>query len=66
MPRISEAYIDQTLIDNSYELAPPGWEHKNILFDTSLSYLKKKDQTSDTVFQKEYQQQRDLKSTINM
>ena len=58
LPQIVEADIDPTSIDSQFERTPPPWEQNNIVFDTSLSCFKK-DQTSQTVFQKEYQQLRE-------
>ena len=52
-----EADIDLTSIDSQFERIPPPWEQHNIVFDTLLSCFKK-DQTSETVFRKEYQQLR--------
>ena len=52
-----EADIDPTSIDGQYEGTHPPREQHNIIFDTSLSCFKK-DQTSETVFPKEYQQLR--------
>ena len=47
LPHIVEADIDPTSIDSQNELTPPPWEHNNIMFNTSLSCLKK-DQTTET------------------
>ena len=58
LPHFAESDIDLTSIDSQYERTPPPWEHHNIIFDTSLSCFKK-DQTSETVFRKEYQQLRE-------
>ena len=58
LPHIVEADSDPTSTDNQYERTPPPWEQSNIMFDTSLSCFKK-DQTSETVFWKEYQQLRE-------
>ena len=58
LPHIVEADIDPTSIDSQYERTPPPWEQNNIMFDTSLSCFKK-DQMSETVFRKEYQQLRE-------
>ena len=58
LPHIVEADIDPTSIDSQYERTPPPWEQNNIMFDTSLSCFKK-DHTSETVFQKAYQQLRE-------
>ena len=64
LPHIVEADIDPISIDSQYERPPPPpppksppppWEQNNI---TSLSCFKT-DQTSETVFQKEYQQLRE-------
>ena len=43
---------------NEHPPPPPPWEHSNIMFDTSLSCFKK-EQTSETVLRKEYQQLRE-------
>ena len=40
-PHIMEADIDPTLIDSQYERHLSPWEQNNIMFDTSLSCLKK-------------------------
>ena len=45
-------------IDSQYERTPPPWEHSNIMFDISLSCFKK-EQTSETVLKKEFQQLRE-------
>ena len=45
------------LIASTNEHLPP-WEHSNIMFDTSLSCFKK-EQTSETVLRKEFQQLRE-------
>ena len=58
LPHIVEEDIDPTSIDSQYERTSPPWEQHNIIFDTSLSGFKK-DQTSETVFWKEYQQLRE-------
>ena len=50
--------FDPTSIDSQYERTPPPWEQNNIMFATSLSCFKK-EQTSETVFRKEYQQLRE-------
>ena len=50
--------INPTLIDSQYERTPPPWEKNNIMFNASLLCFKK-DQTSGTVFQREYQQLRE-------
>ena len=55
---LPEADIDLTSIDSQYERTLPPWEQHNIIFDISLSCFKK-DQTSETVFRKEYQQLRE-------
>ena len=57
-PHFEEADIDLNSIDSQCERTPPAWEQHNIIFDTSLSCFKK-DQTSETVFRKEYQQLRE-------
>ena len=57
LPHIVEADIDPNSMDSQYERTPPPWEQNSIMFDTSLSCFKK-DQTSETVFQKENQQLR--------
>ena len=49
--------IDSALINSQCERTPSPWELNKIIFDTSLSCFKK-DQTSETVFEKEYQQLR--------
>ena len=58
LPHFEEADIDLNSIDSQYERTPPPWEQYNIIFDTSLSCFKK-DQTSQTVFRKEYWQLRE-------
>ena len=58
LPHFEKADIDLTSIDSQYERTPPPWEQHNIIFDTSLSCFKK-DQTSETIFQKEDQQLRE-------
>ena len=62
LPNILEADINPNLNDYRYERTPPPWEQNNIMFDTSLSCFKK-DQTSITVFRKEYQQLRERYSS---
>ena len=63
LPHSLEADIDPSLIDIQYERTPPPWEHNNFMFDTSLSCLEK-DQTSETVFRKEYHQMRERYSSF--
>ena len=58
LSHIVEADIDSTSIDSQCERTPPPWEQRDIMFDTSLSCFQK-DQTSETVFWKEYQQLRE-------
>ena len=58
LPHIEEANIEPNSIDSQYERTPPPWEHSNIMFDTSLSCFKK-EQTSETVLRKEFQQLRE-------
>ena len=58
LPHIEVANIEPNSIDGQYERTPPPWEHSNIMFDTSLSCFKK-EQTSETVLRKEYQQLRE-------
>ena len=57
-PHIEEANIEPNSIDSQYERTPPPWEHSNIMFDTSLSCFKK-EQTSETILRKEFQQLRE-------
>ena len=58
LPHIEEANIEPNSIDSQYERTLPPWEHSNIMFDTSLSCFKK-EQTSETVLRKEFQQLRE-------
>ena len=58
LPHIEEANIEPNSIDSQYERTPPPWEHSNIMFDISQSCFKK-EQTSETVLRKEFQQLRE-------
>ena len=58
LPHIEEANIERNSIDSQYERTPPPWENSNIMFDISLSCFKK-EQTSETVLKKEFQQLRE-------
>ena len=58
LPHIEEANIQPNSIDSQYERTPPPWKHSNIMFETSLSCFKK-EQTSETVLRKEFQQLRE-------
>ena len=55
LPHIKKANIEPNSIDSQYERTPPPWEHSNIMFDTWLSCFKK-EQTSESVLRKEFQQ----------
>ena len=58
LPHTEEANVEPNSIDSQYEQTPPPWEHSSIMFDTSLSCFKK-EQTSETVLRKEFQQLRE-------
>ena len=59
LPHIEEANIEPNSIDSQYETKHlPLGNNSNIMFDTSLSCFKK-EQTSETVLRKEFQQLRE-------
>ena len=39
LPHMEETNIEPNSIDSQYERTPLPWQHSNIMFDTSLSYI---------------------------